>query len=275
MADEERKVLKRFRNLDIDGVERPARPKPKPPAPERRDPRPTAPRSATRAPTPAPRRANVPDRPAPRRANVPDAPAPRRANVPDGPAPRGMISESFRIDLTGGASTPPRAATPAPRAQARPRGPEPLPPGTRPGVVTVEMDWGRAGSGAPSPPREEPRVSAPVRATTPPRVRSVGVVAPPTHGERAPIELTPIAARQVRLMAYEHGVVGAGLRILTSGTGGPANCDFAFESEPDPHDVVFLSQGIRVIVDPASLRTLRGRRVTYQDLPGAEGFTVA
>lgn len=194
----------------------------------------------------------------------PEPAAPRRANVPDGPAPgRGMTREAIRIDLTGGASAPSR---PASRAPVR-RGPEPLPPGTRPGVVTVELVSPARAASPPSPMWDEP---------PPPKSRSVGLAPPPAlSGVRAPIELTEIAARQIRLMAYQHGVTGAGLRILTSGPGGPDHCDFAFESDPDPEDVVFLSQGIRVIVDPASLRSLRGMRVTYQDLPGAEGFRLS
>jgi len=108
---------------------------------------------------------------------------------------------------------------------------------------------------------------------TSPRPPRRGYVRPAARDEGpSPIEITELAARQIRLMAYRHGVMGAGLRIMTSGAGGPGDCDFAFEAEPEPEDRVFLSRGIRVIVDPDSLARLRGTRVTYQDLPGAEGF---
>lgn len=98
------------------------------------------------------------------------------------------------------------------------------------------------------------------------------------RSERAPspIELTPMAARQVKLMAWEAGMPGSGLRILTSytpGLGGP-EIDFAFDDDVQGDDVVFLEHGVRVIVDRTSLGHLRGRRILWHDVPGAEGFLV-
>lgn len=163
----------------------------------------------------------------------------------------GMTVERVRMDISG-------------------RG-EPLeiPPGTPPGVVTVEFNPRspeplRARSEAPRRPPQPP---------PPPRTYTMPP-APATLSGGSPIELTEMAARQLRIMAYQHGMSGAGLRILTSGPGGPANCDFAFEHAPDDGDVVFLSHGVRVIVDRASLRTLRGMRITYDDIAGASGFRV-
>jgi len=243
MPSDGKKILKRFRNLDIDGVERPERPK-KRPEPPRAEPE--------RRPTPA--RAQAP--PAPRR----EPPPPAR---PPGPPPRpaamqretltvrsaGMTVERVRMDISGRGT------------------PVELPPGTPPGVVTIEMGSAPRQRPQPQPPRHTPPPSPPRRTYTMPP-------APATRGGSAPIELTTMAARQLRLMAYQHGMVGAGLRVLTSGPGGPANCDFAFEQTPDADDEVFLSQGIRLIVDRASLRTLRGMRITWDDLAGASGFRV-
>ena len=168
----------------------------------------------------------------------------------------GMTVEAMRIDVSGG------------------RGPIEIPPGATPGVITIEFTPDPRGGAAPSA-----RIEAPARRPVAlddgaPRKAYTMPAAPAVRGESTPIELTEMAARQLRIMAYQHGVSGAGLRILTSGAGGPGNCDFAFEHEPDDDDVVFVSQGIRVIVDRASLRTLRGMRVTYDDLAGAGAFRV-
>lgn len=92
----------------------------------------------------------------------------------------------------------------------------------------------------------------------------------------SPVELSPLAARQVMLMAWQAGMPGSGLRILTThtpGLGGP-ELDFAFDDDVTEDDQVFLSHGVRVIVDRDSLRHVRGRRITWHDVPGSEGFAV-
>ncbi|MCB9734224.1 MAG: hypothetical protein H6745_16635 [Deltaproteobacteria bacterium] len=132
-------------------------------------------------------------------------------------------------------------------------------PWDSPGVYVEEIDLSERFA------RSQPREMA----RQPPRRDYAPAAAP--RALPAPIELTELAARQIRILAYQHGVMGAGLRILTS-VGGET--DFAFETNPEPDDVVFLSQGIRIIIDEGSLRGLRGRRITYQDVPGAEGFRI-
>ena len=132
-----------------------------------------------------------------------------------------------------------------------------------PGVVVMEIDL-----------REE-RVAVSERPRMPgmswesgPRARS--------EPRAQPIELSPMAARQVMLMAWEAGMPGSGLRVLTSqgsGLGGP-ELDFAFDDDVQDDDAVFLSHGVRIIVDPESLRHVRGRRITWHDVPGSEGFAV-
>lgn len=279
MDEREFRTLKRFQYLEIDGLprrERPPKrePEPAPPPPQRGSPsvgvsRRPAPLSETRAYNPAAR--PVAPRPEPPRQYNPAARAvaptpepPRRYNsaarpVPPAEAPRAMRRPgASRPSAVGdGAVTTVRERefvldlmreVPVERA-----------PWDSPGVYVEEVDLSERFA------RSQPRDTA----RQPPR-RDYAP-APARRAEPAPIELTELAARQIRILAYQHGVMGAGLRILTS-VGG--ECDFAFEMEPEPDDVVFLSQGIRVIIDAQSLRGLRGRRITYQDVPGAEGFRI-
>ncbi len=133
-----------------------------------------------------------------------------------------------------------------------------------PGVVVMEIDLTEERSAA----RRADVMRPGVRWDGAPRARA--------EARPGPIELTPLAARQVMLMAWEAGLPGSGLRILTSftpGLGGP-ELDFAFDDDVQDDDHVFLSNGVRIIVDPESLRHVRGRRITWHDVPGSEGFSV-
>ncbi len=122
-----------------------------------------------------------------------------------------------------------------------------------PGVMTMEIDL-RA--------RREPRPAMTPQAA--PRTR------------QTPLELTAQAARQIQLMAWEAGVPGSGLRILTSMSPGMTRpeLDFAFDDHLEPDDVVFECLGVTILVDPATLRHVAGRRITWLDIPGSEGFAV-
>lgn len=287
-------VLKRFANLDIDGVEKPERSAPAPrTGKESAKMVTTAPRPATRRPSQEDAPLVIANTPTGPRAdsdlrdfellaeelndNVRDA-----MNLParSGPRPR------FNMPMPGG----PAAQTRAERALelARMRPPDPiLPPpgpsrrgpietqlgvnarlwdqpravprradfdeldleGMTPGVVTVEMDLRRG--------RPNPRLARPERAET-------------------PLELTPMAARQVMLMSWEAGVPGSALRILTSTVGGLGRpeIDFVFDEHMEADDVVFESHGVTIVIDPESLRWVAGRRISWHDVPGSEGFGV-
>jgi len=121
--------------------------------------------------------------------------------------------------------------------------------GRTPGVVTVEMDLRRA--------RPQGRNARPAQTLT-------------------PVELTPMAARQIMLMAWEAGVPGSALRILTSNVGGLGRpeIDFAFDEHLEPDDLVYETQGLTIVIDPQSLRWVAGRRINWHDVPGSEGFRV-
>lgn len=158
-----------------------------------------------------------------------------------------------------------------------------LPEGMTPGVVTMEVDLRRSPRAPERPPRNTPRPPnvAPPEARSqgpaesgPRRTRAPGVFA---RGARTtPVELTPMAARQIMLMSWEAGVPGSPLRILTSrvpGLGRP-ELDFAFDENLEPDDLVFESQGVTIVVDPASFSWVSGRRITWHDVPGSEGFSL-
>lgn len=124
-----------------------------------------------------------------------------------------------------------------------------------------------------------PRETPPRWAPEPPRPRPGVNAFTERSGPRAApapqmIELTPMAARQIQLMAWEAGVPGSPLRILTSNTPGLGHpeIDFAFDEDITPEDIVVDALGVTVVIDPQSLPWVRGRRITWQDVPGSEGF---
>lgn len=264
-------VLKRFANLDIDGVDRPERPAR--PAPRRAE----SSRPASNRDEPPIVRADADVRDLERLAdNLNDNARTSRAAASDRTqrsrftAPTATGPGSYRRDERAAAlrGMRPPDPMPAPRAPSRgpivtslaldarpmPRWEPPRPPPMRrdeldqlehmtPGIVTMEVDLRRRERSAPAP---------------------------------TPLELTAMAARQVQLMAWEAGVPGSGLRILTSrgpGLGRP-EIDFAFDEHPEPDDVVFVSNGVTIMIDPGSLRWVSGRRITWHDVPGSEGFRV-
>lgn len=289
-------VLKRFANLDIDGVERPARPAKADSEPRARagaTPRTSAAPAAS--PPPPTVRASELDqdvrdlevlaedlndnarttRSAPRQPRtrfnqpMPDSPASRLRSeraaelralrppdpvLPPPPPSRRMAMNVERTSYNARPWEAPRAPRPG-RVDL-----EELPPsaggidtpglrgdfeGLTPGVITMEIDLSR-------------------------RSRMHGASA------RVPLELTEMAARQVMLMSWESGVPGSPLRILTTHIGGLGRpeIDFAFDDNVEPDDIVYECHGVTILIDPQSLRWVAGRRVTWHDVPGSEGFRV-
>jgi Fe-S cluster assembly iron-binding protein IscA len=306
-------VLKRFANLEIDGVEAPPREKPQP--------RTETPRSQVqRSLSPAPRQttptANRPPTGAQPNANRPPTGAQPNANrPPTGAQPNARAEAPLRDPdlqalaemaehLNDNARTTRASLTPeARRAQRaeelrRLRPPDP-PPRSReptPSELAARREFNAR--------REQDRIRFDLRQVQPadldlelPDLRMMatpGVMTmevdlrarrgpPPAITSQAaprtrqtPLELTAQAARQVQLMAWEAGVPGSGLRILTSMSPGMTRpeLDFAFDDHLEPDDVVFECLGVTIIVDPATLRHVAGRRITWLDIPGSEGFAV-
>ena len=89
------------------------------------------------------------------------------------------------------------------------------------------------------------------------------------------VQLTDIAAEKVRaFMEGQTAEGGVGLRVGVRG-GGCSGFQYALaldEQRDDDH--VFEAQGIKVIVDPASLRYVDGSTVDYTESFQGQGFEV-
>ena len=97
-------------------------------------------------------------------------------------------------------------------------------------------------------------------------------------GEVKPrIEVTETAAeRALALLDGEDLDASiAGLRLFVQ-QGGCAGLSYGmrFDDEPDEEDTIFEHHGLRVFVDPASLRYIGGSVLDFEDGLQAEGFHV-
>lgn len=86
------------------------------------------------------------------------------------------------------------------------------------------------------------------------------------------ISLTPAAAERVRGFLAKRGK-GEGLRlgVRTSGCSGMAYV-IEYADRIEPEDVVYESNGVKVIVDPKSLNFLDGTQLDYTREGLNEGF---
>jgi iron-sulfur cluster assembly accessory protein len=88
--------------------------------------------------------------------------------------------------------------------------------------------------------------------------------------------LTDKAAGQLSSLLMEQGKAGATLRVWVAGLG-CAGFRYGMgidEKEPEEGDLIFESNGIRVIVDPQSLSYMDGSLVTWVDDPENSGFSI-
>jgi iron-sulfur cluster assembly protein len=87
-----------------------------------------------------------------------------------------------------------------------------------------------------------------------------------------PISLTTAAAERVRNFLSKRGK-GEGLRlgVRTSGCSGMAYV-IEYADKIDPEDLVYESNGVKVIVDPKSLSYLDGTELDYTREGLNEGF---
>jgi iron-sulfur cluster assembly accessory protein len=88
------------------------------------------------------------------------------------------------------------------------------------------------------------------------------------------ITLTPRAAQQVRSMQAAQNVAEKRLRVLVE-SGGCSGFQYgmAFD-EPKAADVEGESEGIRIVMDPASLAYLNGSVVDFDDGLHGKGFEI-
>ncbi len=88
------------------------------------------------------------------------------------------------------------------------------------------------------------------------------------------ITLTPRAAQQVRSMQTEMNVPQKRLRVLVE-SGGCSGFQYGMSfDEPKPDDAQFDSEGVAILVDPASLAYLNGSSIDFDDGLHGKGFEI-
>jgi len=91
------------------------------------------------------------------------------------------------------------------------------------------------------------------------------------------IHVTETAATKITELLTEENKLGAGLRVFVQG-GGCSGFQYGLmidEGEGDASvDQVFEVQGVKLLVDPISLRYLQGAEVDFVDNIAGGGFTI-
>ncbi|MBP6508571.1 MAG: iron-sulfur cluster insertion protein ErpA [Opitutaceae bacterium] len=88
------------------------------------------------------------------------------------------------------------------------------------------------------------------------------------------ITLTPRAADRVRAMQAEADTPDKLLRVFVE-SGGCSGFQYGMSfDEPKADDATFESEGLKVLLDPASLAYLNGSRVDFDDGLHGKGFEI-
>src|SRR5881394_2676746 len=91
------------------------------------------------------------------------------------------------------------------------------------------------------------------------------------------VNVSPAAASKINELLTEENKVGSGLRVFVQG-GGCSGFQYGLmidEGEGDPEsDKVFEVNGVRLFVDPISLRYLQNAEVDFIDNNMGSGFTI-
>jgi iron-sulfur cluster insertion protein len=102
------------------------------------------------------------------------------------------------------------------------------------------------------------------------------VVAPIAQGAFM-ITVTTLAADKINELLTEENKAGTGLRVFVQG-GGCSGFQYGLmidEGEGDTEtDQVIESNGVRLLIDPISIRYLRGAEVDFVDSLAGGGFTI-
>jgi len=86
------------------------------------------------------------------------------------------------------------------------------------------------------------------------------------------ITLTPRAAKQVRSMQAELALPGKRLRVLVE-SGGCSGFQYGMSfDESKPGDEEIESEGVAMLIDPASLAYLQGTAIDFDDGLHGKGF---
>ena len=88
------------------------------------------------------------------------------------------------------------------------------------------------------------------------------------------ISLSPRAAVQIRTMQNDLHAPQKRLRVFVE-SGGCSGYQYGMSfDEPKPDDVQFQSQGVDVIMDPASLAYMNGSAIDFDDGLQGKGFEI-
>ena len=86
------------------------------------------------------------------------------------------------------------------------------------------------------------------------------------------ITLTPRAAKHVRSLQTQLGAPGKRLRVLVE-SGGCSGFQYGMSfDEPKPDDTELESEGVAMVLDPASLAYLQGTSIDFDDGLQGKGF---
>ena len=90
------------------------------------------------------------------------------------------------------------------------------------------------------------------------------------------INVSPTAATKISELLVEEGKAGSGLRVFVQG-GGCSGFQYGLMIEENGQgsgDQVYESNGIKLFVDPISVRYLGGAEVDFVDTVTGGGFTI-
>lgn len=88
------------------------------------------------------------------------------------------------------------------------------------------------------------------------------------------ITLTPRAAGQVHALQRERGASDKLLRVFVE-SGGCSGFQYGMSFDaPKPDDTTLESEGVRFLIDPASLAYLDGSNIDYDDGLQGRGFEI-
>jgi iron-sulfur cluster assembly accessory protein len=97
-----------------------------------------------------------------------------------------------------------------------------------------------------------------------------------TMEETVAVTLTESAADKLIGIMNDKGVAEThGLRVFVSGSGcSGLQYGMTFDANTAPADLVMEQHGLRVIIDPQSLRYMTGASIDYVDDPSGGGFHI-
>jgi iron-sulfur cluster assembly accessory protein len=89
------------------------------------------------------------------------------------------------------------------------------------------------------------------------------------------INVSPAAAARITTLLAEESKPEAGLRVFVQG-GGCSGFQYGLmiEEEPGAADTILESSGVKLYVDPISVRYLKGAQVDFVDNVAGGGFTI-